>query len=631
MEADLQEKFWMRQQRCLGYESTATYAQAKSRRKWELLRSKSVGHISHEQPERCGLLSQQQQKATSDLNINARKEPTERSGNTSDAQTTGPMKTSLALPGPLVITEPLPSLGPSELLQSVENRPPRSPDMPEQKLAIRTTGVFSSEKPKDPPDHPSFPLPNELPASDTINPSATRVHETLRDSWERIRRLREVIWGLRSRLQRQRSVLREKQDAKVAADNNYMKLLRLKESLLSSDSLNLRSDGRTLEDLFQDCERARAEYGPIEYEYNMLEDQLGGQEFELTRLERKFVDRLDGPDSPRLDDSKVFQTPFDNDSILSDSDAPQEFHPQVAEYLSKMGDVDLLREKLDGHRDERDLMQSDKETRENVNLSLSPEDQAWLDKSDDLEKQIIKELEAAEAEAEILKQKCLSEGLLDENDEPIDFQTEFESHVREAFQEEEEVDPKDQTSEYIKFPILLPHLGTRSFSFHSSAPTSGQKSDSAGDHINQWLLHDLRSSPMSVNLLARTFEDEAGQMENERWQLEVLDHWYRDGAIKDATGYQIYSTGTATEVAQDSKLPYTEEYEFVEKTMIPRPVSRSGSDSESDLDEVKAGSAVHVNPLPPYQSLQSSNSRGAEHETTLKFEGNALYSSLSVL
>jgi hypothetical protein len=132
----------------------------------------------------------------------------------------------------------------------------------------------------------SFLLPSELPASNIINSSRARVHETPRDTLQRIRRLRAAIWGLRSRLQQQRSVLREKQDAKVAADNNYMTLLRLKELLPSSESLNLRSDGRTLEELFQDCERARAEYGSTEYEYNLLEDHLGGKEFELTRLRR---------------------------------------------------------------------------------------------------------------------------------------------------------------------------------------------------------------------------------------------------------------------------------------------------------------------------------------------------------
>jgi hypothetical protein len=131
-----------------------------------------------------------------------------------------------------------------------------------------------------------FPLPSELPASNIINSSRARVPETPRDTLQRIRRLRAAICEVRSRLQQQRSVLREKQDAKVAADNNYMTLLRLKGLLPSSESLNLRSDGRTLEELFQDCGRARAEYGSIEYEYNLLEDQLGGKEFELTRLRR---------------------------------------------------------------------------------------------------------------------------------------------------------------------------------------------------------------------------------------------------------------------------------------------------------------------------------------------------------
>ena len=53
-------------------------------------------------------------------------------------------------------------------------------------------------------------------------------------------------------------------------------------------------------------------------------------------------------------------------------------------------------------------------------------------------------LEEAEVEADIIKLNCLSEGLLGENDELIDFQSEFESHVKEALQKEDTVDPKEE-------------------------------------------------------------------------------------------------------------------------------------------------------------------------------------------
>jgi hypothetical protein len=52
------------------------------------------------------------------------------------------------------------------------------------------------------------------------------------------------------------------------------------------------------------------------------------------------------------------------------------------------------------------------------------------------------------------------------------------------------------------------------------------------------MLDKLRSSPLDVNLLARTFESVAGKTRDE-WQLDVLKLWYKDGAgpTKASTAY----------------------------------------------------------------------------------------------
>jgi hypothetical protein len=335
-----------------------------------------------------------------------------------------------------------------------------------------------------------------------------------------------------------------------------MRLARLKESRADQESVLVNREGKTLQELFQDCEKVRAEYGPLEDDCNALEDQLGSQEYELTRLEENFV-RICNLAVPQESQPSSPENNREGQSERSSSDVYQNYHPFVAEYLSKLGDVGIFRERLERHQEDKEALETEKETRQRLNLSLAPEDEVWLEHAEELENDILKDLLQAEADAEGLKKKCLSAGLLDGNGEPKDFQTQ----EQEAFAGDADVDAKGQKSEYLKFPNLLPHPGTKDMKFKASAPRPEEQSESAGDHINQWLLHSLRSSPLDVNLLARTFEAEVGNFEARKWESDVRHHWYRDGAIKDASGYQIDSVTSETPVYGRSKLSTSSFYE----------------------------------------------------------------------
>jgi hypothetical protein len=74
--------------------------------------------------------------------------------------------------------------------------------------------------------------------------------------------------------------------------------------------------------------------------------------------------------------------------------------------------------------------------------------------------------------------------------------------------------------------------------FKASALRPGEQSGSAGDHINQWLLHSLRSSPLDIHLLAETYKAEVGKFEEmKKWESDVRNHRYKDGANKGTSGY----------------------------------------------------------------------------------------------
>jgi hypothetical protein len=415
---------------------------------------------------------------------------------------------------------------------------------------------------------------------------------------QRIRRLRETIWGLRSRVQGQRVILRSKQYAKAAADDQYMRLARLKESRADQESVLVSREGRTLQELFQDCEKVRAEYGPLEDDCNALEDQLGSQEYELTRLEENFVS-ICNLAVPQESQPASPENVREGQSESSSTDVYQNYHPFVAEYLSKLGDVDIFRERLERHQEEREALKADKETRQRVNLSLTTEDEAWLEQAEELENYVLKDLLQAEADVEELKKKCLSAGLLDGNGEPKDFQTQ----EQEAFAGDTDVDAKGQKSEYLKFPNLLPQPGTKDMKFKSSAPRPEEQSESAGDHINQWLLHSLRSSPLDVNLLARTFEAEVGDFEAQKWQSDVRHHWYKDGAIKDASRYRIDSATSETPVYERSKLSTASLHEHKIEPVLgmtgrKTAVSDTSSVSGSEFLRINGENEIAVGSLP---------------------------------
>jgi hypothetical protein len=118
-------------------------------------------------------------------------------------------------------------------------------------------------------------------------------------------------------------------------------------------------------------------------------------------------------------------------------------------------------------------------------------------------------------------------GLIDEDLEPIEF---FQKQEQAAFRHEWDLDPEDQISDFIKYPLLLP--GPRRIRMKSEGYEliPEERSDITTSRINKWMLDRLRSSPLEVNLLARTFEGIVGKAQGD-WQSSVLQLWHKDGTV----------------------------------------------------------------------------------------------------
>jgi len=62
------------------------------------------------------------------------------------------------------------------------------------------------------------------------------------------------------------------------------------------------------------------------------------------------------------------------------------YHAHVAEYLSRLGDADLLKERLWNMRAEQAILTEERISREQIGLPLDPESQAFLSQFDEYER-----------------------------------------------------------------------------------------------------------------------------------------------------------------------------------------------------------------------------------------------------
>jgi hypothetical protein len=294
-----------------------------------------------------------------------------------------------------------------------------------------------------------------------------------------------------------------------------------------------------------DCQVARDDYGPLEDDCNRLEDLLNGQELELDRLEEAFYNRP--PDEPSILSESPLQLAEIDDSqpysgSVEEEEEEFEYHPSVARYLSKMGDLDLLQERLEDLLDEKRLLEEERVKRLRFGLTLNVEDQQWLENAHNQEDELSEKIRFLEKDLEIMKQDCVSRGLVDADGEPVDFQ------IREqrSFDGEEDLDPLEHRSEYVKYPLLIPHPGMKPRNFEAYGPEPDEKSDFTTIRINEWLLQQLRTSALEVNLLARTFQNLSGAIDD-RWQTAVLMGWYRDGTVGKPNHIRVYTSSMTTQ------------------------------------------------------------------------------------
>ncbi|PVH78962.1 hypothetical protein DL98DRAFT_589741 [Cadophora sp. DSE1049] len=136
---------------------------------------------------------------------------------------------------------------------------------------------------------------------------------------------------------------------------------------------------------------------------NVLEDTLSAQEFKLQKLEERFYDR------------QLHDFPLDADET-----------PRQASISSAyIGNVEILKERLEFHEDERFNLLKVKDTKRIAELVLASNDQEFLNAFDATKCELLDQLVREQAEVEALKCRCLAERLIEQDGTPKDF------HIRE--------------------------------------------------------------------------------------------------------------------------------------------------------------------------------------------------------
>ncbi len=444
--------------------------------------------------------------------------------------------------------------------------------------------------------------------------------------WQRIQKFRVDNWSLRSQIHEMRSHLRQLQRAKSEADDILIRRMTV-QGVNLIHGLDIYSEGqKTLKELLDDCQIARDSYGPLEDDCNRLEDQLSAQEFELDRLEEHFYNRpleetnlLDRPLPPaETNDPQPYSSSAD------EWDEEDEYHPLVSQYLSKLGDLDLLRERLDDLLDDKRALEEQRETRRKIGMILDPESLLWLENAQSDEDDLRRKIQTLQKDVEMMKQDCLSKGLIDEDGEPI----EFETQEQRSFDNEEEMNPLDQKSEYVKYPLLLPLPGIKPIGdFFHYEPRPDEKSDPttiispnmqlphlshplkhpnrsamynllfklekwhSPERINEWILHRLRESALDVNLLARIYQVSSGDI-TDWWQFAVLRLWFHDVTMQAPGGGLKVSTNSLTTQAPAISNPSADQIKMpgtngAPKKLAFRELVGQSVGSSIDDDEVE--------------------------------------------
>lgn len=363
----------------------------------------------------------------------------------------------------------------------------------------------------------------------------------------KLKQKRLDVLSFRSEIRKYRGELREKQNLKARADDRLLRRIRVDEMKIRSDDLPPEWRHKTIVELSQECQDARDDYGPSEFECDEREDQLSYAEFELDREESLFYERWDIRPNLRQRNSDMpsVTSPIAPSIEYDDGDGDQfPYHPLVTKYLSRKGDLENLREQLDDLEEERESLKELKRVRMLGNIPLGLNEQAELDEIVMSIPRLLIEIENTRNTVRDLREQCLEMALVDEDGEPVDTDSQNWKKLRRG----SDIDSGSELSIYSKFPTLLAqpevkridslrtisreeevqHTNLEPLNMSTlQAFQSTVEPKTSVQISNDWMLQRLQISPREVNHLASISKDR-GENIGPVWEVQVLQCWNSD-------------------------------------------------------------------------------------------------------
>lgn len=268
-------------------------------------------------------------------------------------------------------------------------------------------------------DVPANTLPSQESPEVLGGPSQGLVGSRIQ--WDTLRSLRKDALRLRSSLQKLRTILQIKEDSKEKADGAYLKYTRAHPPVNPTPTSEWNQD--VLEKLYADLQHSRNDYGPVLVECMQKVEALDIIEFEIGRIENHLYVLLFG-DIP--DESTVTPKPSQENTNLESAFNPSpwlglvagvqdRFQPLQTKYLSRLGDLDLARERLGNLKQEQEDLLAEEESSRRVGRELSDNSKAALRDFPSREVELRHEIIEIQRDVENIKKECIGAGVdLDE-------------------------------------------------------------------------------------------------------------------------------------------------------------------------------------------------------------------------
>ncbi|KAL9621910.1 MAG: hypothetical protein Q9160_003731 [Pyrenula sp. 1 TL-2023] len=373
-------------------------------------------------------------------------------------------------------------------------------------------------------------------------PRPTRVLNILSSMKEK----RMNIVARRLQLQEEREMLRTTRDANVDLAANFMTSLNIFFATHDFPEIGI------IKDEYEKFREALDGYLPKEHDYNQLEDDLNQEEYELKELESKAYRKLERLDrrSVKEEESRI----DDNDSQSSESASTISYHqvypPLLHELLSRLGDVDMVKEQLANLRLERAYLVEQQRLLASAGRELGGSSRELLVNFDLKHEELRRRIVDLEADADRLK------GAWDE--ENLACHSEREDTCEEIISLEDttlpEPDPLlvDQVSSIKNLPDaqiqqvlveepLSPSVLPRYEELRKKASVGVLR------YINEWFLWRLRRSRLEVKRYKS--EPSLNELRGQEPYLSdlILDYWFSDtatGLLSATTDQMIPKSNT---------------------------------------------------------------------------------------